>query len=240
METINTEKNRAYIVFDLSHTITRKTIDRYEEIVKYYSAKYKCVFISHAIEAQEIWSRKDLRTKSYTRSYASAGLSLALAKAIINGNEDKATIVYASDGAVWGGDHDKVDSIVHTIQSLGIRFVYHEINPDDYTLTLYEHFENKQNKVRNTIEQYCVNNDTTLFGSIREPQNEYVVYKVEHAVGGKQYKFISDDLLKIDDMVICDTSQGQSYGKIVDIKYIWDTEKGFNQRGYKTIKKLEL
>ena len=234
------KKNRAYVVFDFSHSITRETIDRYEEVVEYYSARYNCIFISHTVEAKEIWLKADFKAKEYTRSFASTGLSLALAKAILNGETNNVTIVYASNGAVWNTDRDKVDSIVHTIQTLGIRFVYHEINPDDLTYTLHEHFRMNQNKVKNVIEQYRIDNDTTLFGAIREPQHEYVVYKVEHAVNGKQYKFISDDLLKIGDMVICDTSQGKSYGKVVDIKYIWDTEKGFNQRGYKTIKKLEL
>ncbi|MEG1256654.1 hypothetical protein [Clostridium sp.] len=52
---------------------------------------------------------------------------------------------------------------------------------------------------------------------LQEPKKQVKIYKVEHKQGGKKYDFISSQLLQEGMFVVCDTSQGKSYGRIVDI-----------------------
>lgn len=64
------------------------------------------------------------------------------------------------------------------------------------------------------------NKRSDIFGTIKEPEKIAIkTYKVEHKVAGKKYTFISDiENLEKNDIVICDTSQGLSYGRIVGEK----------------------
>lgn len=43
------------------------------------------------------------------------------------------------------------------------------------------------------------------------------IYKVEHREGEQRYSFVSDEKLSLEDMVVCDTCKGKSYGKVVAI-----------------------
>ncbi len=55
---------------------------------------------------------------------------------------------------------------------------------------------------------------------LQEPKKKVTIYKVEHKKDGKKYDFISNEtrLLQCYEFVICDTSQGKSYGRIVDLE----------------------
>ena len=57
------------------------------------------------------------------------------------------------------------------------------------------------------------------------------IYEVEHAQGGKRYDFISDEELKVNDFVVCNTCMGKSYGVVKAIKTGRDNS-------YKKCKKL--
>lgn len=46
-------------------------------------------------------------------------------------------------------------------------------------------------------------------------KNNYLLFEVEHQEGGKRYLFRSDCNYNLGDIVICQTSLGKSYGKIV-------------------------
>ncbi|WP_346935349.1 hypothetical protein [Clostridium sp.] len=60
---------------------------------------------------------------------------------------------------------------------------------------------------------------------LQEPKKQVTIYKVEHKQNGKKYDFISSQALQEGMFVVCDTSQGKSYGRIVDIEVKELTEK---------------
>ena len=59
---------------------------------------------------------------------------------------------------------------------------------------------------------------------LQEPKKRVRIYKIEHQKNGKQYDFISSQLLDCDEFVICDTKCGKSYGRIADVRTIALTE----------------
>lgn len=67
-------------------------------------------------------------------------------------------------------------------------------------------------------------------------KKEYQLYKVEHQEDGKRYLFRSDLDHTLDDMVVCDTCQGKSYGKMVKVVTKKLTEEEYKQ--YKPIVKI--
>lgn len=67
-------------------------------------------------------------------------------------------------------------------------------------------------------------------------KKEYQLYKVEHKEDGKRYLFRSDLDHTLDDMVVCDTCQGKSYGKMVKVVTKKLTEEEYKQ--YKPIVKI--
>lgn len=67
-------------------------------------------------------------------------------------------------------------------------------------------------------------------------KKEYKLYKVEHKEDGKRYLFRSDLDHTLDDMVVCDTCQGKSYGKIVKVVNKELTEEEY--KAYKPIVKI--
>lgn len=48
--------------------------------------------------------------------------------------------------------------------------------------------------------------------------NKVKIYKVEHCLNGKLYKFISEDDLNVGDFVVCDTIKGRTYGVVKEIE----------------------
>lgn len=67
-------------------------------------------------------------------------------------------------------------------------------------------------------------------------KKECQLYEVEHKEGGKRYLFRSDLNHTLDDMVVCDTCQGKSYGKMVKVVTKELTEEEYKQ--YKSIVKI--
>jgi len=64
---------------------------------------------------------------------------------------------------------------------------------------------------------------------LQEPKKRVRIYKIEHQKNGKQYDFISSQLLDCDEFVICDTECGKSYGIIVDAETRELTESEIKQ-----------
>ena len=67
-------------------------------------------------------------------------------------------------------------------------------------------------------------------------KKEYKLYEVEHKEDGKRYLFRSDLDHTLDDMVVCDTCHGKSYGKMVKVVTKGLTEEEYKQ--YKPIVKI--
>lgn len=75
----------------------------------------------------------------------------------------------------------------------------------------------------------------TKYKLVRQ-KKEYKLYEVEHKEDGKRYLFRSDLDHTLDDMVVCDTCQGKSYGKMVKVVTKKLTEEEYKQ--YKPIVKI--
>ncbi|MDB2095054.1 hypothetical protein [Clostridium paraputrificum] len=67
-------------------------------------------------------------------------------------------------------------------------------------------------------------------------KKEYQLYEVEHKENGKRYLFRSDLDHTLDDMVVCDTCHGKSYGKMVKVVTKELTEEEY--KAYKPIVKI--
>ena len=67
-------------------------------------------------------------------------------------------------------------------------------------------------------------------------KKEYQLYEVEHQENGKRYLFRSDLDHTLDDMVVCETKFGKSYGMMVKALYKELTEEEY--KAYKPIVKL--
>lgn len=67
-------------------------------------------------------------------------------------------------------------------------------------------------------------------------KKKYQLYEVEHQEGGKRYLFRSDLDHTLDDMVVCETKFGKSYGKMVKTFYKELTEEEY--KAYKPIVKI--
>lgn len=63
-------------------------------------------------------------------------------------------------------------------------------------------------------EEYIVRFETNNYKLVPQ-KNNYLLFEVEHQEGGKRYLFRSDCNYNLGDIVICQTSLGKSYGKIV-------------------------
>ncbi len=64
---------------------------------------------------------------------------------------------------------------------------------------------------------------------LQESKKIATIYRVEHKKDGKKYDFISSQRLQKEMFVVCDTSQGKSYGRIVDIETRELTEEEIKQ-----------
>lgn len=67
-------------------------------------------------------------------------------------------------------------------------------------------------------------------------KKEYQLYEVEHKENGKRYLFRSNLDHTLDDMVVCDTCHGNSYGKMVKVVTKELTEEEY--KSYKPIVKI--
>ncbi len=68
---------------------------------------------------------------------------------------------------------------------------------------------------RGIIELGIVGINPNLKFKLQEPKKRVTIYKVEHKQDGKKYDFISSQALQREAFVVCDTTQGKSYGRIV-------------------------
>lgn len=59
---------------------------------------------------------------------------------------------------------------------------------------------------------------------LQEPKKQVTIYEIEHKQEGKKYYFRSSQLLQEDNFVVCDTTQGKSYGRVVGGKMLELTE----------------
>lgn len=84
-------------------------------------------------------------------------------------------------------------------------------------------------------EEYIVRFETNDYKLVQQ-KKKYQLYEVEHQEGGKRYLFRSDLDHTLDDMVVCETKFGKSYGKMVDRFYKELTEEEYKQ--YKPIVKI--
>lgn len=84
-------------------------------------------------------------------------------------------------------------------------------------------------------EEYIVRFETNNYKLIPQ-KNNYLLFVVEHQEDGKRYLFRSDLDHTLDDMVVCDTCQGKSYGKMVKVVNKELTEEEYKQ--YKPIVKI--
>ena len=75
----------------------------------------------------------------------------------------------------------------------------------------------------------------TKYKLVRQ-KKEYKLYEVEHKEDGKRYLFRSDLDHTLDDMVVCETKHGKSYGKMVKVVTKELTEEEYKQ--YKPIVKI--
>ncbi|MBN3367066.1 hypothetical protein EXM90_18905 [Clostridium botulinum] len=64
---------------------------------------------------------------------------------------------------------------------------------------------------------------------LKETKKSFTIYYIEHKPNEKQYKFISNERLNINDFVICDTKFGRAYGKVVSYEEEMLTEKESTQ-----------
>lgn len=69
-----------------------------------------------------------------------------------------------------------------------------------------------------------------------QQKKAYQLYEVEHQENGKRYLFRSDLDHTLDDMVVCETKFGKSYGKMVKTFYKELTEEEY--KAYKPIVKI--
>ena len=69
-----------------------------------------------------------------------------------------------------------------------------------------------------------------------QQKKEYQLYEVEYQENGKRYLFRSDLDHTLDDMVVCETKFGKSYGKMVKTLYKELTEEEY--KAYKPIVKI--
>lgn len=69
-----------------------------------------------------------------------------------------------------------------------------------------------------------------------QQKKAYQLYEVEHQENGKRYLFRSDLNHTLDDMVVCETKFGKSYGKMVKALYKELTEEEY--KAYKPIVKI--
>ena len=207
-------KQKTYLVFDVSGSIEESKLQRYREIYEYYSKDHQCICIAHTTDGK-IVSFEDLKKVNGGGTYISSGVAIAAVEALKT--NQKCKIVIIGDGDNWFEDNERLYSLLNNIHTLGTEIIYHEINPSMFCPTMSERFNNH---LLFNMPIYVVNsNRYDIFGKRIKPKDVAIkVYLVEHQAGGKQYVFISDlEDIKINDIVLCDTSMGRSYGRVVDI-----------------------
>lgn len=212
---MNNKKEKIYLVFDASGSVDESKIERYHEIYNHYSKDYKCECIIHNTIAKFI-DMRDFKQIADGGTYISSGVALAASEILKEYKIGKLVIV--GDGDNWLEDNERLYALLNNLHTLGAEIIYHEVYPSQYSTNMSERFPKH---LVFDMPMYIVRNKRSdIFGTIKEPEKIAIkTYDVEHKVTGKRYTFISDiENLEKNDIVVCDTSQGLSYGRIVGEK----------------------
>lgn len=212
---MNNKKEKIYLVFDASWSVDGSKIERYHEIYNHYSKDYKCECIIHNTIAKFI-DMRDFKQRTDGGTYISSGVALAASEILKEYKTGKLVIV--GDGDNWLEDNERLYALLNNLHTLGTEIIYHEVYPNQYSTNMSENFPKY---LTFNMPMYVIKDKKSdIFGNIQKPEKIAIkTYEVEHKVAGKKYTFISDiENLEKNDIVICDTSQGLSYGRIVGEK----------------------
>lgn len=225
-------KQKAYLVFDVSGSIDEFMMQRYREIYEYYSKDHQCICIAHT-SIGKIVKFEELKGENGA-TYISSGVATAAVE--ILKTTEKCKIIIISDGANWFEDNKKLYALLNNLHILGTEIIYHEVNPSKFCTTMSSCFKDH---LIFDIPTYIIKNvNYDIFGQKIKPKDVAIkVYLVEHQAGGKQYIFISDlENIKINDIVLCNTSMGKSYGRVIDISSVLVPENMIDTKYKKIIK----
>lgn len=225
-------KQKAYLVFDVSGSIDEFMMQRYREIYEYYSKDHQCICIAHT-STGKIVKFEELKGENGA-TYISSGVATAAVE--ILKTTEKCKIIIISDGANWFEDNKKLYALLNNLHILGTEIIYHEVNPSKFCTTMSSCFKDH---LIFDIPTYIIKNvNYDIFGQKIKPKDVAIkVYLVEHQAGGKQYIFISDlENIKINDIVLCNTSMGKSYGRVIDISSVLVPENMIDTKYKKIIK----
>lgn len=205
--------NKVYLIFDVSGSVDNIQKKYYEDIMEYYENKYKSWnvnIIKHTTVGTSCGRNSVLEPNS-GGTYISSGFKIAVGDIIACRDYENSMIVMCNDGDNWCEDNEKLKALIEFCNDNNIKVIHHEILASTFTVPISKskYFESVN------VETYRVTDiKQDIFGNDKVIR----VYYVEHKVGGKVYKFKSKDTLCIGDMVTCNTSKGNTYGRIVDIK----------------------
>lgn len=218
--------NKVYLIFDVSGSVDNIQKKYYENIMNYYEDKYKSwnVNIIKHTTIGTVCSRDLVLKGDNGGTYISSGFKIAVGDIIARRDYENSMIIMCNDGDNWSEDNEKLKALIEFCNDNNIKVIHHEILASTFTVPISKskYFESVN------VETYRVTDiKQDIFGNDKVIR----VYYVEHEVGGKLYKFKSKDTLCIGDMAICETSKGNTYGKIVDVKMESDDD-------YKEIKNI--
>lgn len=162
-------------------------------------------------------------------SYFSTGLRAAYINYISADIIDKADFVMINDGENWAEDNPRLLNLIKKITSDGDCAInYFILNDPNYVLNhRFPRYHNFETLIAN------INDDITfdMFKKTFDFKKDYYIYQVEHKLNGKLYNFKSNAKLLKDDIVICNTSQGMTYGKVIKV-----IKKKMNSSDYEQLK----
>lgn len=222
------KKERAYLIFDMSGGTTVDAVKRYKEIYNHYSKLYECDCIAHNHTAKFVDGIDDLEPTS-GGTYISSGVGLA-ALEILKGRRGK--VIIAGDGENWLEDNSRLISLLNNLNYLGIDIIYHEIATNSFSPRISTMLHDRLNF---NLTTYVI--DDMLKDIFGKHTRWIKTYKVEHSLGGKLYTFVSScDNIKIGDMVVCDTTKGKTYGRVMHIDNVLVRQE--DEMQYKSIYKI--
>lgn len=207
----------AILVFDVSGSIDSTKKDYYKDICNHYRNEYKIsTVITYTTTAKKFncFSDRDfdrvISKPEAGGTYTSSGLVLATGEALKS--QGRPTVVLCGDGDNWFEDNNSTYNVIRSMKSLGIEVIYHEILPTTYSSPMSCRFKKKNLPCK----IYIVNGDCDIFG--KSVSRYETMYFVQHTEDGKLYEFRSDsDNFCVGEFVTCETSQGNTYGRIREI-----------------------
>lgn len=221
------KENQVYFIMDVSGSMDTTKRNMAKGLYDNFTKEYRNVkIIKHTTVATRTDSSIFNDNVGSGGTYLSSGLSFALADSIANGYKD-CVFVQVCDGDNWMEDNERfMNTTRHIVDNH--KYYYFELLPATYQTTMY-HRLIKEFKVGeniaivkfDTLEEF---ND--IFG---EKLEDYTIYEVEHKISGKRYDFMSPHQLRIEEMVVCDTRHGYTYGKIKKVKTVQMTKEEYGE-----------